>query len=138
VTAPDAVPESTTYTELAAALRHGAEGDYARLAAVELLIEHHSGGRHGHWLARGPFRERVDWYPADDVFPAAAGVDWPAVRELLASGEGLTDTGSDRAVLEVACSLAVGPLYEAASSCDEHNRRLIVDALARAFGAGPS
>jgi hypothetical protein len=134
VTAPDAVPESVTYAELAAALRAGSEGDYARLAAVELLVEHHSGGRHGHWLARQAFRARVDWYPADDVFPAAAGVDWPAVRELLATGEGLYDTGSERAVLGVAVELAIGSLYEASSSCDEHNRRLICAAVNEAMG----
>jgi hypothetical protein len=138
VTAPDAVPEHVTYAALAAALRAGSEGDYARLAAVDLLIEHHSGGRHGHWLGREPFRRLVAWYPADEVYPAAASVDWSAVRELLATGEGLFDTGSERAVLGVACSLAIGPLYEAASSCDEHNRRLIVDAVAHAFRVGPS
>jgi hypothetical protein len=135
VTAPDAVPESVTYAELAAALRAGAEGDYARLAAVELLIEHHSGGRHGYWLGREPFRARVAWYPADDVHPATASVDWSAVERLLATGEGLIDTGSERAVLGVACSLAVGPLYEAASSCDEHNRRVIVGAVDQAMGS---
>jgi hypothetical protein len=138
VTAPDAVPESVTYGELAAALRAGSEGDTARLAAVQLLIEHHSGGRHGHWLAREPFRARVAWYPADDVYPAAAGVDWAAVADLLATGEGLHDTGSERAVLRVAMELAIGSLYEAASSCDEFNRRLIVDAVVDAFRVGPS
>jgi hypothetical protein len=137
VTAPDAVPPGVTVAELAAALRAGSEGDYARLAAVELLIEHHSGGRHGYWLARVPFRARVDWYPADDVYPAAAGVDWSAVRELLATGEGLYDTGSERAVLGVAVELAIGSLAEAASSCDEFNRRVIVDAITRAVRDEP-
>jgi hypothetical protein len=129
-----AVPEHVTYAELAAALRAGSEGDYARLAAVQLLIEHHSGGRHGHWLGREPFRARVAWYPADDVFPAAASVNWQAVAVLGATSEGLYDTGSERAVLGVACSLAIGPLYEAASSCDEHNRRLISAAVDQAMG----
>jgi hypothetical protein len=132
VTAPDAVPEGTTYGELAAALRAGSEGDYARLAAVELLIEHHSGGRHGYWLGREPFRARVAWYPADDVYPAAASVDWVAVRELL--DRRLPDTGSERAVLGVARELAVGWLYHAASSCDEHNRRLISTVVDQAMG----
>jgi hypothetical protein len=139
VTAPDAVPPGTTVDELAAALRLGAEGDTAaRLAAVELLIEHYAGGVHGYWLGREPFRARVAWYPADDVYPVTASVDWHAVAELLATGEGLHDTGSERAVLRVAVALAIGPLYEAASSCDEHNRRLIVDAVAHAFRVGPS
>jgi hypothetical protein len=137
MTALDAVPPGTTVDELAAALRAGAEGDYSRLAAVGLLVEHHSGGRHGHWLARQPFRARVDWYPADDVFPAMAGVDWAAVRELLATGDGLHDTGSERAVLRVAMELAIGSLYEAASSCDEFNRRVIVEAITRAVRDEP-
>jgi hypothetical protein len=137
MTAPDAVPEHVTYAELAAALRAGSEGDYARLAAVKLLIEHHSGGRHGHWLGREPFRALVAWYPADDVYPDAASVDWSAVRELLATSEGLHDTGSERAVLGVAVELAIGPLYEAASSCDEFNRRVIVEAITRAVRDEP-
>jgi hypothetical protein len=137
MTAPDAVPESVAYAELAAALRAGSEGDYARLAAVQLLIEHHSAGRHGYWLGREPFRRRVDWYPADDVYPAAASVNWQAVAVLGATGEGLYDTGSERAVLRVAVELAIGSLYEAASSCDEFNRRVIVEAIARAVRDEP-
>lgn len=134
MTAPGAVPDGTTVDELAAALRLGAEGDRAREAAVELLIEHHSAGRPGHWLRRDPFRQRVRWYPADDVYPAAAAVDWAAVEELLASlasGEGLYDSGSERAVLAVAVSLARGPLAHAASSCDERNRTVVARAVWR-------
>lgn len=132
--ATDAVPEGTTVGELETALLRGAEGDRARMAAVELLMAHRSGGRPGHWLRREPFRRLVAWYPADDVYPAAAAVDWLAVEELLASGEGLFDTGSERAMLAVAVSLARGALYHAASSCDEPNRAVIVETVARAFG----
>jgi hypothetical protein len=126
VTAPDAVPPGVSVDELADALRRGAEGDRACEAAVELLAGHR------HWLRREPFRALVAWCPADDVYPAAAAVGWPAIEQLLASG--LPDTGAERAVLGVAVSLAIGPLYEAASSCDEHNRRLIAAAVDGAMG----
>jgi hypothetical protein len=134
VTAPDAVPEGTTVAELAAALRRDAEGDRAREAAIGLLIAHRSGGQPGPWLRREPFLALVRWDPADDLYPAEAEVDWAALRQLLASGEGLLDTGSERAVLRVAVELAVGSLAVAASSCDEHNRRLICAAVDAAMG----
>lgn len=136
MSAPDAVPPGTSVDELAAALRLGAEGDHARTAAVELLAGHHSAGRAGHWLRREPFLARVAWYPADEVYPAAAAVDWCAVAELLTSGQGLYDSGSERAVLGVAVSLARGALYLAADTCDETNSALIVETVAHALRVG--
>jgi hypothetical protein len=134
VIAPDAVPPGVSVGELAAALRRDAEGDRAREAAIELLIAHRSGGQPGAWLRREPFLELVRWDPADDLYPAEAEVDWAALRQLLASGKGLSDTGSERAVLRVAVELAVGSLAAAASSCDEHNRRLICAAVDQVMG----
>lgn len=131
MTAPGAVPEHTTVGELADALRRAVEGDRGGEAAVELLIGHNGTG---HWLRREPFLRLVSWYPADDVYPAAAAVDWLQVAPMLESGRGVYDTESERVVLGVAAGLASGPLYAAASSCDAPNRRLVAFAVCRALG----
>lgn len=132
MTAPDAVPEGTTVEQLAAALR--AYHDVApQRAAVELLIAHNQGS--AHWLRREPFRECVEWMPAedDDDEPMAA-VEWGRVAALLGTGQRLHDTGSEWAVLGVAVALAIGSLADAASSCDVHNRRLVAAAVVDALG----
>lgn len=131
MTAPDAVPPGTTVEQLAAALRAYADMQPER-AAVELLIGHNEGD--AHWLWREPFRACVSWFPADDEGPAMAEVDWRSVAELRAYRQVLPDSGSERAVLAVAVSLASGPLADAATSCDLHNRLLIEDAVSCALG----
>lgn len=132
MTAPGAVPEGTTVEQLAAALRAYADVQPER-AAIELLIGHN---RDGHWLSRRPFRRRVSWFPADDeTDEPMAEVDWDALKvKVNERREELVDTGSEVAVLAVACSIARGALEQSATSCDVHNRGLIAVAVVDALG----
>jgi hypothetical protein len=127
-TAADVRP---TPDQLAAALRLCAAGGITSVAATELVIAH------GHWLRREPFLRRVEWLPADDVYPAGAVPDWPAIQQLLDNDpdrELLYDTTSERGVLGVAAAIGNGWLGNALTSCDSTNVRLIARAVLYAGG----
>lgn len=124
-----------TFDEFAEALRRGAAGWLPQMAAVDLLIAHR------HWLSRGPFLAAVDtWRPTGTlgaVGPAHACVDFDQLTDRIDTGHGLHDTGSERAVLALACSLAGATsvcLSDALLSLDQTNVRLIADAVLTAGG----
>lgn len=132
-TAWDAHQAGVSLEEIVAALRAYCDVQPGE-AAVELLIGHNGTG---HWLTREPVLRLVDWAAADEDGPAMALPDWRAIREWVEDvAEGQPDTPSEWAVLRVAVSIAIGPLAEAAWSCDQSNRRLVADAVMAALGFG--
>jgi len=117
--------------ELRAALRAWADGYLPSMAAVELLIAH------GHWLRREPFLRHVTLGGGAEG-QLLAQPDWEALHQLLEDGHGLFDTGSERGVLAVACSIAAGTpvdLLDVLLSCDRTNVALIAEAVLTAGGA---
>jgi hypothetical protein len=116
-----AVPDDVTATHLTEVLLDSVD-DPCHFAAIQLLAEH------GVWLNRAPIRACIDWEPEDDEYSDGATVRWSDIAALTEDGVGPA-TGSEVAVLAVAHSIAVGPLNEAATRCDNRNWALIVRAI---------
>lgn len=94
-------------------------------AAVELLIEH------GRWIADRGFRDSCVTVEEDGV----AWIDFDAARAAFDAGRFGAASGSEKAVLDYAISLGEGR-YEF-DRLDARNRRLVLDATARALGIRP-
>ena len=122
----------TTLTpdQLAALLRAGAAGFYTDEAAAQLLTEHHT------WLTRADFLTACVEYDHDGTTPCA-WVVWEAVPAFL---DGAGCSSSEARVLRLATEFAgvdVGePLAELLSDLDDHNSRLVVDAIVHALQIG--
>jgi hypothetical protein len=122
----------TTLTpdQLAALLRASAAGFYADEAAVQLICGHRS------LLGRADFVNACIEYDHDGTAPCA-WIDWPAVVEL---SDNALLSGSEARILRLAAELAgreAGqPLAELLSSLDDHNARLVLDAITHALTHG--
>ena len=112
--------------DLEAALIEGAPAPLGAEAAVELLIAH------GSWLARDDFRRHIDLV-TDDIRVTTARIYY---------GDALKDdlpaTASDHKILRLAAEL-VGrdsgiPLGDLLDDLDEHEKFLVLDAIAHALG----
>lgn len=116
-------PADVAFEQLVAALRRYLSG-MPEDAATQLLIEH------GRWIRGSELRGCIEWFAATDDNPECAWIVWPDVAALLA--EGLPASGSEKAILAVAVSIASGPVWEAAVSCDDRNWRLVLAAITAA------
>lgn len=116
---------------MAAALRGHAEGLYHVEAAVELLIGHRK------WLCRNDFVTRfVQLVPGLAGDSVLAVVSWRAAVRALAAGR-LPCSDSEGHLLRIAASIAEGVpvnLNECLSTLDNHNIRLVADAMLAANG----
>ncbi|MEU4235635.1 hypothetical protein AB0F17_66205 [Nonomuraea sp. NPDC026600] len=116
--------------ELAAALRHQAQGVHCLEAAAELLIAQT-------WLRRSDFTDRFVTleHGLFDGLPTAT-VDWPAAITALDNGTLPCSAGEQR-MLRIAASLADGvpvDLRQAVTGIDQRNVDLLVIAIRRAAG----
>lgn len=112
------------HKELAAALRRGAAGWDAPVAAVELLVAHRV------WLPR------MASHPAMHHVDDRGDVDWIQLGLAISRGK-IAGSSSELAVLNLACSLGGGTpvsLRDAVVGLDLANTRLVANAVARAAG----
>ena len=119
-----------TPDQLAQLLRTWAAGYYTDEAAAQLVCEHRS------WLTRPDFLAICVNYDHDGTTPVA-WIDWPAVPAFL---ERAACSSSEARVLRLAAELAgidTGqPLGELLTSLDDHNSRIVADAIAHALRLG--
>jgi hypothetical protein len=115
--------------DLADRLAATAAGTWGEEAAVWLLTQHR------HWLDA---LDRAGLIRTDPEYPGWAEINWSlAASAVLTRGDGsMVGTPSEWQVLAVACSLtgrhALG--WSDLASLDEHNRRLVLHAIAWAAG----
>jgi hypothetical protein len=110
--------------QLVTALRKGARanGDWDRVAAVELLIEHES------WLHRADFRRFVEM--------DSDGLAWLDFRGLAGWADDARASSSESAILRLACSLAgAAPHGSPKSVGDPWSLRMILRPLDRVNSA---
>jgi len=122
--------ETLTAGQLAALLRGTAAGMLADTAAADLLIAH------GHFLDDPAFRRIVAAGSSVTDGQPFAVIRWNAAVTALELGS-LHATGSERAVLLIAASLAEGTpvsLRECLGSLDRRNIALVTSAIAAANG----
>jgi len=115
----------TSLNDLVISLVDWSHGQDANVrAAVELLIEH------GRWIADRGFRAAC--ITVDD---GVAWIDWDAARTAYDAGRFGAASSSEKAVLDFAINLGEDR-YEF-DRLDSNNRRLVLDATARALGICP-
>jgi hypothetical protein len=122
--------ETLASGQLAAMLRDTAAGMLADTAATDLVI------RHGHFLHHPAFRRIIAAGASVTDGQPFAVIRWNAAVWALENGH-LPCTGSERAVLLIAASLAEGipvSLRENLGSLDRRNIALVTDAITAANG----
>ncbi len=121
-----------TSDQLAHLLTASAAGYYPSEAAAQLLTGH------GRWLDRHDFRQTCVEYDHDGHTPIA-WVDWQAVPAFL-DRAGTACSTSEARVLGLAAEIAgvdtATPLAELLASLDDHNSRLVLDAIAHVLTRG--
>lgn len=128
----------TTYHQLSAALRAGADGLRCTEAAVELLVKQQS------WLNRHDFVSAFIERPAPTAQdstgrPNPAFVDWLGALRALDAGR-LACSGGEGRLLRIAGSLAEGitvDLRDTITGLDSTNTGLVARALCHAAGHRP-
>jgi hypothetical protein len=121
-----------TSDQLARLLRASAAGYRPSEAAAQLLTDHRA------WLDRRDFRQSCVEYDHDGTTPMA-WVDWQAVPAFL-DRAGTACSASEARILALAAEIAgvdTGtPLAELLASLDDHNSRLVLDAIGHVLTRG--
>ncbi len=116
---------------LACLLRDAADGMCAGAAAVELII------RHGHFLHDPAFRRIIAAGSSITTGQPLAVIRWNAAIHALDTGQ-LPCSGSERAILRIAASLAGSSIAVSLGDClgnlDRRNIALVTDAITAANG----
>lgn len=119
----------TTGDRLHQRLRAHVAGLTGPVAAVDLLIAHHT------WLHRDDFLDRFTFTASVNATANRTGIDWAAAINAL--GHDLACSGGEARLLRIAASLAQGipvDLRDAATGLDHTNATLVARAITQAAG----